>query len=410
MANTINRLSAVGIKSLKVAGRYSDGQGLYLHIRSNGQGNWIFRYRDKTDGRLRDKGLGLQANIALADARDKARECREQLAKGIDPIDQKQATRQANLKAKAKAKTFGQCVDRYIAQHGTTWRNEKHKQQWRNTLDTYAAKLLPLPVADIDTDLVMDCLSPIWKTKTETATRVRQRIENVLDYAKAAKLRTGENPALWRGHLKNLLAAPAKLKDVQHHAALPYRQIAAFVDNLESRKSLSAKAVLLQIYTASRSNEVVSARWNEIDLAAKVWTIPKDRMKANREHRVPLAKEAIKLLKSLPRLNDWVFPSQNEKPLTIAATLATVKDINSSITTHGFRSTFRDWAAEHTAYAREVAEAALAHALKDKTEAAYFRSDLFDKRALMLADWARYCHTEQGKASNVTPIKAKRIK
>ena len=410
MANTINRLSAVGIKSLKAAGRYSDGQGLYLHIRSNGQGNWLFRYRDKTDGRLRDKGLGLQADVSLMDARDKARECREQLAKGIDPIDQKQAQRQERQKAKAKAKTFGQCVDRYIAQHGSAWRNEKHKQQWRNTLATYAAKLLPLPVADIDTDLVLDCLSPIWKTKTETATRVRQRIENVLDYAKAAKLRTGENPALWRGHLKNLLAAPAKLKDVQHHAALPYRQVAAFVGELESRKTLSAKAVLLVIYTASRSSEVVNARWDEIDLDAKVWTIPKERTKAKREHRVPLAKEAIKLLKSLPRLNEWVFPSQNNKPLTIGATLATVKEINPDITTHGFRSTFRDWAAEHTAYAREVAEAALAHVLKDKTEAAYFRSDLFEKRALMLADWARYCHTEQGKTSNVTPIKGKRVK
>ena len=410
MAKTINKLSALDLKNPKAAGRYADGQGLYLHIRSNGQGNWLFRYRDKTDGRLRDKGLGLQSDVSLMDARKRARECREQLAKSIDPIDQKQAQRQAILKAKAKAKTFGQCVDRYIAQHGITWRNEKHKQQWRNTLDSYAAKLLPLPVADIDTDLVMDCLLPIWKTKTETATRVRQRIENVLDYAKAAKLRTGENPALWRGHLKNLLAAPAKLKDVQHHAALPYKQIAAFVDDLESRKSLSAKAILLQIYTATRSNEAVSARWGEIDLNAKVWTIPKERMKANREHRVPLAKEAVKLLKSLPRLNDWVFPSQNEKPLTIAATLKMVKGINPSITTHGFRSTFRDWAAEHTAYAREVAEAALAHVLKDKTEAAYFRSDLFEKRALMLADWARYCHTEQGKASNVTLINAKRIK
>lgn len=410
MANTINRLSAVGIKNLKAAGRYADGQGLYLHIRSNGQGNWLFRYRDRTDGRLRDKGLGLQADVPLTDARDKARACREQLAKGIDPIDHKEAQRQEKRKAKTKAKTFGQCVDTYLAQHGSAWRNEKHKQQWRNSLDTYAVKLLPLPVADIDTDLVMDCLLPIWKTKTETATRVRQRIENILDYAKAAKLREGENPALWRGHLKNLLAAPAKLKDLQHHAALPHKQVAAFVGELESRKSLSAKAILLQIYTATRSNEVVRARWDEIDLDRKVWTIPKERMKANREHRIPLAKEAVKLLKSLPRLNDWIFPSLNGKPLTIAATLKMVKEINPNITTHGFRSTFRDWAAEHTAYAREVAEAALAHTLKDKTEAAYFRSDLFEKRASMLADWARYCHTEQGKASNVTPIKGKRVK
>lgn len=410
MANTINRLSAIGIKNLKAAGRYADGQGLYLHIRSNGQGNWVFRYRDKTDGRLRDKGLGLQTDIPLTDARDKARMCREQLAKGIDPIDQKEAQRQETRKAKAKAKTFGYCVDTYLNQHGSAWRNDKHKQQWRSTLDTYAAKLMPLPVADIDTDLVMDCLLPIWKTKTETATRVRQRIENILDYAKAAKLREGENPALWRGHLKNLLAAPAKLKDLQHHAALPHKQVAAFVAELESRKSLSAKAILLQIYTATRSNEVVRACWDEIDLDAKVWTIPKERMKSNREHRVPLVKEAVKLLKSLPRLNNWVFPSLKGKPLTINATLKMVKEINPNITTHGFRSTFRDWAAEHTAYAREVAEAALAHVLKDKTEAAYFRSDLFAKRALLMADWATYCHTEQGKASNVTPIKGKRVK
>ncbi len=408
MATKSKKLSVVGIRSLKEPGRYNDGGGLYLHIRKDGRRSWEFRYRDRVTSKLREKGLGPFPDVGLDDARGKAADHRASLQKGTDPIDASKAERLAERLEHARLKTFGDCCDAYIAAHRASWRNKKHGDQWRNTLDAYCSALLPLPVSEIDNGLVLKALEPIWGDKTETATRVRQRIEAVIDYATARGFRAGENPARWRGHLQKLLPAPAKLKDVQHHAALPYEKMAKFMAKLSALDTLAAKALTLQILTATRPGEAVAARWDEFDLKAGVWTIPKERMKANREHRVPLAPGLVKLLKTMPRdLSGFVFPGKAGRHLTIAAPLALLKSIYPNLTCHGFRSSFRDWCGDQTAYPREVAEAALAHALKDKTEAAYRRTDLIQKRARLMADWERYCYTVKPKADNVTPIKRK---
>lgn len=390
-------------------GRHSDGGGLYLHIRKDGRRGWEFRYRDRVTGKLREKGLGSFPDVSLVKARAKATEHRASLDGGTDPIDAHKAERQAERLEHARLKTFGDCCNAYIAAHKASWRNAKHADQWRNTLDAYCADLLPLPVAEIDNGIVLKALEAIWSEKTETATRVRQRIEAVIDYATARGFRTGENPARWRGHLQKLLPAPAKLKDVQHHAALPYEKMGKFMAKLSAMDTLASKALTLQILTATRPGEAVAARWSEFDLKAGVWTIPKERMKANREHRVPLAPGLLKLLKAMPRdQSGFVFPGSRDKHLTIAAPYTLLKGAYPGLTCHGFRSTFRDWCGDQTAYSREVAEAALAHAIKDKTEAAYRRTDSMEKRARLMADWERYCDTVKPKASNVTPIGRKK--
>ena len=409
MANKRKRLTVVGIRAIKAAGRYSDGDGLYLLVKPDGRRTWLFRYRDRVTGKLRDKGLGPLQDVSLDEARGKAAAHRASLQGGTDPIDASKAERLAERLEHARLKTFGDCCNAYIAAHKASWRNAKHADQWRNTLDAYCADLLPLPVAEIDNGIVLKALEAIWSDKTETATRVRQRIEAVIDYATARGFRTGENPARWRGHLQKLLPAPAKLKDVQHHAALPYEKMAKFMAKLSAMDTLASKALTLQILTATRPGEAVAARWSEFDLKAGVWTIPKERMKANREHRAPLAPGLVKLLKAMPRdTSGFVFPGKADRHLTIAAPLALLKGIYPDLTCHGFRSTFRDWCGDQTAYPREVAEAALAHALKDKTEAAYRRTDSMEKRARLMAEWERYCYTVKPKASNVTPIGRKK--
>ncbi len=390
-------------------GRYNDGRGLYLLVKPNGGKSWVFRFRDRLTGKQQDAGLGPFGphDVSLAEARAEAGRLRDMLREvpPRNPIEERRKALQAAKLDHARRMTFRQCTDRYIDAHKASWRNEKHTAQWTSTLDTYAADLMPLPVEEINTALVIKTLEPIWKEKTETATRVRQRIERVLNWATARKFRQGENPARWRGHLDNLLPKPTKLKKVKPRAALAYEEIGAFVAKLRKRESQTARALELQILTATRPGETAGAMWQEIDLKAGLWTIPAERMKADREHEIPLSDRAITILKALPRVSDYVFPGRTlYRPMTTAAGMKLVKEIQPGITAHGFRSTFRDWAADRTRHSRETIEHALAHQLRDKAEAAYKRSTEFPKRARLMQDWAKFCASAPAKGTTVTPI------
>ena len=401
---------AEGLTAVKVSkakpGRYGDGNGLYLLVRSAEARFWVFRYTRA--GKMREMGLGRagddDAAVKLVEARDKAADLHKLVRAGIDPLDQREADAKqaaaAAQQAAVRAITFRTVAERYLDAHEKTWRNPKHRMQWRNTLDTYAYPHFgDLAVADVGTDHVLAALEPIWRTKPETATRVRGRIESVLDYATARAWRTGENPARWRGHLANLLPARGKVAPVVHHAALSWAEIGAFLPGLKAQAGVSAQALQFLILTAARSGEVLGARWGEFDLAAKVWTVPASRMKAGREHRVPLSESALAVLNDMAKLRTvdsaeaFIFPgAEPNRPLSIMAMPMVLRRMKrGDLTVHGFRSTFRDWVGEPTGTPREVAEAALAHALADKTEAAYARGDLFEKRRKLMAAWARYC-------------------
>ncbi len=356
-------------------------------------------------------GLGGFPDTSLSEARDKATEKRSLLAKGTDPLKEKRAEVERQKLEQAKVMTFRQCATAYIAAHSKGWRNAKHAAQWPSTLETYAYPVFgDIAVAEVDVALVTKVLEPIWATKTETARRVRGRIESVLDWAAARKYRTGENPARWRGHLEKLLAEPSKIQKVEHHAALPYEQIGAFFAELKTREGMAALAFQFLILTATRTSETINAQWREFDLQAKVWTIPAERMKANREHRVPLSPQATAILAGLAQEGSnqpdaFVFHAKNKaRALSNMALLALLKRMGrDDLTAHGFRSTFRDWAAEATNFPRDVAEMALAHSIGDKVEAAYRRGDLFEKRSKMMTAWGNYCTTPRA-VGNVTPI------
>lgn len=400
-----NRLTVLSVKKLTKPGRYNDGDGLYLFVQASGNRSWVFRWRDRVTGKLRDKGLGPVRIVTLSSARERASECRDIVWSGGDPIAASQERRSAARLAQAKRMTFAECCEKYIDAHRESWRNAKHAGQWTATLNTYAKTLLPLDVADIDTGLVVKCLEPIWKAKTETATRVRQRIESVLGWATVRGFRTGDNPARWRGHLDTLLPKPNAIKKVEHMAALPHGEINGFLQELRKSQGLGARALELQILTAMRPGAAAGARWEEIDLDAKLWTIPGERMKTRkgkeeeREHIVPLSEPALALMRSLVRANDFVFPSaRKNKPITTAAMLKATRAVRQDVDSHGFRSTFRDWGAECTNYPRDLLEAALAHTLKDKTEAAYLRSKLVVKRANLMEDWGRRCNQPDSNA------------
>ena len=397
---------AAGLTTMKVKtaapGRYGDGKGLYLLVRSADARFWLFRYR--RNGHMREMGLGSFADVTLAEAREKAADLHRKVKAGIDPLAEREARafaeKVASHQATVRATTFADVADRYITAHEAGWRNPKHRQQWRNTLDTYAMPILgPLPVSDVDTGTVMRVLEPIWREKTETASRLRGRIESVLDYATAREWRAGANPARWRGHLDKLLPAPSKIAKVEHHAALPWREIGAFMATLMEQEGVAALALRFAIVTAARTGEAIGATWGEIDIARAVWTIPAGRMKASREHRVPLSGLALAVLREAALFRSDaspeapVFPGGKlGKPLSNMAMLALLRRIGrDDLTAHGFRSTFRDWCAESTNYPREVAEAALAHTLDDKVEAAYRRGDLMEKRSRLMADWATFC-------------------
>jgi integrase len=356
-------------------------------------------------------GLGAISAVGLSDARIAAGEARKLLHAGIDPIEDKKGQADRARLESARSVTFKACAEAYVKAHAPGWRNPKHANQWRNTLATYAFPVFgDLLVQSIDTDLVQRVLEPIWTSKTETAGRLRGRIEAVLDWAAARKYRTGENPARWRGHLDKLLPAKSKVQKIEHHPALPYADVGSFIAKLRERDGTAARALEFAILTAARTSEVLNARWDEVDLGAKVWTIPAARMKAGREHRVPLSSAAVAVLKSVHVEGaELVFPGAKKgNPLSNMALLKLLDRMGrSDLTTHGFRSSFRDWAAERTNFPREVAEAALAHVIRDKTEAAYRRSDLFDRRRKLMEAWASHCTTVKSTAG-ATVVSLKR--
>jgi integrase len=399
-----NRLSSRTVETKTKRGRYADGGGLFLQVSKWGTKAWIFRY--ERGGRERHMGLGPVHTLSLADARERARECRRRLLDGHDPIETRKAER-ARIRAEAaRVVVFRVCAEQYHEAQRAGWRSAKHGRQWKITLETYAYPVLgDLPVASIDTALVVKCLEPIWRVKSQTAKRVRGRIESVLNFATVSGFRQGDNPARWRGHLDNMLPASAKVRAVKHYAALPYAELPEFMRALRGCEGLGARALEIAILTALRTGEIVGGRWPEFDLAAKVWSIPAGRMKATREHRVPLSARVLEILAGLPRVGPYVFGT---KPLSINAMLNTLRGMGrSDVTVHGFRSTFRDWAAETTAYPNHVVEMALAHAIGDQVEAAYRRGDLFEKRRRLMAEWARYCGRPAGVsagARNVTVL------
>ena len=405
MAKQVNRLTVLKVKQLKTPGWHPDGNGLYLLIKQSGSKSWVYRYW--INKKERKHGLGSYPTVTLEAARDDATNCRKLTSKKIDPIDHKRQLEAEKALEEAKGITFKECALAYIESHKAGWKNRKHESQWRNTLDTYAyPEIGNLAVQDVDVGLVMKVLEPIWYEKTETATRVRQRIENILDWAKVRKYRTGENPALWRGHLDKLLPKPTKVQRVKHHDAMPYSDTPEYFRSLRNKNTLAAKALAFTILTATRSNEAREAKWDEIDLKAELWTIPDERMKAGKQHRVPLSDETLRILKEVEpfKVDDRVFPGLKKgKSISDAAVLKQLKSTHPDCTVHGFRSTFRDWCAETTNFPREIAESALAHSLKDKTEAAYQRGDMFIKRQKLMEAWANHCLTDK-KASDVVPI------
>jgi integrase len=417
MARQQQRLSALQVTKLTKPGLYGDGGGLTLQITTTGAKSWLLRYM--VAGKPFGMGLGPTHTVSLAEARQKALDARKLLIDGINPLAAKKQAQIAAILANAKMMSFDQCAESYILAHKAGWKNAKHGDQWTNTLKTYASPVFGhLPVADVDTGLVVKCLAPIWESKTETASRLRGRIESVLGWATTSGYRTGENPARWKGHLENLLATISKTSRTKNHPSLPWPRIGAFMAALRARGGASARAVEFAILTACRSGEVRGARWAEFDTAGKLWTIPAERMKAKREHQVPLSDAALALLGSMPKDSDEdvVFAGTKGQPLSDMSLTAVIRRMNgdtkpvwadassNSITVHGFRSTFRMWAAETTNYPREVAEHALAHQLPDAVERAYQRGSQFAKRAALMAEWAAYCATVPTDAV-VTPIR-----
>ncbi|SDQ41785.1 site-specific integrase [Pseudoxanthomonas sp. CF125] len=373
MARPINKLSAKAVAAAK-QGYHGDGGGLYLLVGPTGTKSWVLRYQKA--GKRREMGLGSAAVVSLLEARQAALQQRKVLAAGVDPI----ASRRA---AQAVGMTFGEAADAYIESHKASWKNESQADQWTQSLKDHGPDR-SIPVAQVDTAVVLRCLKAIWSDKTETATRVRGRIERVLDWAKVTGLREGENPARWRGHLDKLLPKPSKLKKVKHHAAMPYSQVPALMAQARERSGIARVALQFTVLTAVRTNEVTGAVWSEFDLQAKVWTIPAERMKGGKEHRVPLTDAAIALLKRLPR-NKPPFALSENGMLNVLR-----QHLKHPYTVHGFRSSFRDWSSEKTAFAGEVVEMALAHAITNKVEAAYRRGDLLEKRRELMQAWADY--------------------
>ncbi len=403
--------TALRVKAEKRLGRWSDAgcAGLYLQVSAAGTKSWLMRYQ--INGRAREMGLGSVGVVSLADARRKVGEARKLLDARRDPIE---VRRQADAEAAArdaKAMTFDTAAAAFIAAHRAGWRNSKHADQWENTLETYASPIIgALPVQAIDTHLVLKVLEPIWTKKTETAVRVRGRVEKILDWARARGSFVGENPARWRGHLDKLLPPPRRVAKAGHHPALPYVELPVFMIDLKKQQGVGALALHFAVLTAARTNEVLGMKHDEIDVAAKTWNVPASRMKGGRPHRVPLSDAALAIIKAAPKIegNDYVFAGAKKgKPASSMLLLMTLRRMKRpDITAHGFRSTFRDWAAERTAFAREVAEAALAHSIRDATEAAYRRGDLFAKRRQLMQAWADYCNSAGSRsAAKVTAIR-----
>jgi integrase len=414
MARQLHRLTALQVSKLEKPGLYGDGGGLTLQITKAGVKSWLFRYMK--EGKAHGMGLGPTHTISLAEARLKALEARKLLVDGQNPLVVKKQKRQAETLERAKMMSFDQCAKAYIEAHKASWKNEKHIDQWTNTLATYASPFFGgLPIAAVDTGLVVRCLAPIWESKTETATRLRGRIESVIGWAITSGYRTGDNPARWRGHLENLLANISKTARTKNYPSLAWQKASSFVSALRTREGAAARALEFAILTACRSGEVRGAKWTEFDLKEKVWTIPAERMKARREHQVPLSKPALAVLTSMKSQdsgdnessetsNQVVFAGTKGQELSDMSLTAVIRRMNdegdkptwvdangSGITVHGFRSTFRMWAAETTTFPREVAEHALAHQLPDAVERAYQRGTQFAKRQDLMNEWANLC-------------------
>lgn len=404
MPRVIHKLTAVKVAAIKEPGLYSDGGGLNLRVTATQSKSWIFRYASA--GSTRDMGLGPVPPVSLAMARKLAAECRELRSRDIDPIrHREQMRRDAKLKATASM-TFRKCAETFLESHEPGWRNPKHRQQWHNTLKTFAYPYIgEMAINNVVTEHVLEILqqplkpgsgqgTSLWIERSETASRLRGRIERILDWAKAKGLREGENPARWRGHMANLLAPPGKLRRVQHHPALPHSDIPEFMAQLRARQGIGARALEFTILTAARTGEVIGANFDEVDLTALLWVVPPERMKAGKRHRVPLAARAAEIVEEMLsiRQHNFVFPGMKPgSPISNMTMLELMRELRPGITVHGFRSTFRDWVAECTATPNFVAEAALAHVVADRVEAAYRRGDLLDKRCALMDSWGEYC-------------------
>lgn len=403
MARQMVRLNVAKIKSL-APGMHGDGGNLWLQVSASGAASWVFRFTK--DGRSREMGLGSLRSVSLAEARKEAAECRLLLSGGLDPIRHREAKAAADRLKEARTITFQDCAEAYIEAHKAGWKNAKHIEQWQSTLVDYAYRSLGnLAVGDIDTALVMRVVQSIWYTKPETASRLLGRIKSILDWATVRQYRAGTNPAMWKGHLDHMLPSRRKIAPIVHHPALPYPEVGAFMANLRLQDGIAARALELTILTATRTSETLLAEWREFDLEQKHWIIPASRMKARKEHKVPLSPSALKVLLAMreQREGDFVFPgSKPKRPLSNMAMLAVLRRMNrQDITVHGFRSSFRDWASEVTTHNHEVAEMALAHTIGNQVEAAYRRGSLYLKRVRLMDDWAAYCESAEPPTAEV---------
>lgn len=429
MTRGYGKLTAKKVEHLSDRGLYPDGGGLYLQVAKGGSKSWLYRF--KVDGRTRWHGLGSARDVTLENARDKAADARRLRRDGADPIEAKRAAKAAARIEAAKAITFGAAAKRFIKANAPGWKNAKHAAQWTMTLlgvdpngkpakSDYCKRIRDLPISGIDTTLVLRIIEPIWATKTETANRIRGRIEAVIDAAKAKGEFKGENPARWKGHLDNLLPATSKVRKVRNHPALPYQHVSAFMRELRERDGVAAAALEFQILTAVRPGNAVAAKWDQIDRQAALWTIPAALMKSDAEHKVPLSQAALDVLDRIETLNagsEYIFPNSKGKPLSDASTAAVIDRMNEKerlwidpkvdreVVPHGFRSSFRDWSAEH-GYDDAVAEAALAHKVSDDVIAAYKRTTFFELRKQVMKDWAEYCARPERGSDNVVALRA----
>lgn len=401
-------LSAKKIEHLKKVGYHADGDNLYMQVTSSNAKSWIFRF--SFDGKRREMGIGPYPEITLEKARESAIELRRLVKAGIDPIEQRKADQAAKRAERSNAVTFAYCAKQYIESHRHGWKNVKHAQQWENTLEQYAYPVIgETIIKDVDTALIMRILQPIWLTKNETAGRLRGRLENILDWAAVQGFRAVENPARWKGHLDNLLASPGKVQKNNHFKALPYSEINPLIFALRANGSVSAKALEFLILTAARTGEIIGAKWDEIDFDNKLWIVPADRMKAGREHRIPLSSRAVEIIKEMQALktNNAIFPGRSKGGFLSNAAMDKLlqQTLGIDATVHGMRSTFRDWASERTAYPHEVCEMALAHTIRNQAEAAYRRGDLIEKRRNLMEDWLKFCETVVDMSGAVIPFK-----
>jgi integrase len=389
----IEKLSATKIGRLMKPGRHGDGGGLYLQISKTGVKSWIFRY--EINGSEHFMGLGPLRAVDIRQAREGARVARACLARKADPLQERArvATEKKKTKLNGCRKAFNECAVEYIEHHKNGWKSVKHRKQWESSLKAYALPIGKMFVDEIDTAHVLRVLQPIWLTKTETASRIQKRIERVLSWATACKYRAGDNPARWDGHLQEILLKPSRIKAVRHHPSLPYQEIREFFRCLNAQEGIGARALEFLILTTCRTSEALHARWQEIDFTRRTWTIPPERMKNGRQHRIPLSDGALKILRALQGHPDWVFPNMKQDNPAYGSVMLDMlgKMGRTDITVHGFRSTFRVWAAEQTGYAQEIVKMALSHKQASAVERAYQRSDLFERRRGLMRDWADWC-------------------